>query len=225
METQLFLETEMGRRILSDILNEPDAYFLVQAVTEVLNKEREQRLKFYNDITEQEKIEFINGEIVVHSPVKMKHNRACLLLAQLLNVHVAKNNLGFVGIEKIMITLSRNDYEPDICFFNKAKSILFTEDQTLFPAPDLVVEVTSSSTEHRDRGVKFKDYQAHQIEEYWIIDPDNQTLEQYHLKENEYELVLKSSQDHVSSFAIAGLRIPIPAIFNETENLKAIQNF
>ncbi|MEY4539280.1 MAG: hypothetical protein RLZZ306_1037, partial [Bacteroidota bacterium] len=29
------------------------------------------------------------------------------------------HQLGFVGIEKIMITLTRNDYEPDICFFKK----------------------------------------------------------------------------------------------------------
>ena len=69
-----------------------------------------------------------------------------------------------------MITLTRNDYEPDICFFRKDKSDNFTEDQVLFPAPDLVIEVLSDSTEKRDRGVKFKDYQAHKIEEYWIID-------------------------------------------------------
>jgi Uma2 family endonuclease len=215
----------MGKRIVSDILNEPDAYFVVQAVNEVLNKERERRLQFYNDITEEEKIEFINGEIVVHSPVKMNHNRATLLLAQLMNIYVAKNDLGFVGIEKIMIKLTRNDYEPDICFFKKEKSLLFPQDQTLFPAPDLIVEITSKSTEHRDRGVKFKDYLAHSIEEYWIIDPENQTLEQYHLKEDEYELVLKSSQGEVASFAMKGFRIPIAAIFNEAENLKVIQSF
>ena len=35
-----------------------------------------------------------------------------------------------------MITLTRNDYEPDICFFKKEKSDDFVENQTLFPAPD-----------------------------------------------------------------------------------------
>ena len=155
----------------------------------------------------------------------MNHNRATLLLAQLINIYVVKNELGFVGIEKVMIKLTRNDYEPDICFFKKDKSIFFTEDLTLFPEPDLVVEILSISTEVRDRGVKFKDYQAHSIEEYWIIDPENQTLEQYHLEGDEYKLILKSGNGTVTSFAVKGFKIPIQAIFNEAENLKVLQNF
>ena len=101
----------------------------------------------------------------------------------------------------------------------------FTEDQILFPAPDLVIEILSDSTESRDRGVKFKDYQAHKIEEYWIIDPERQTIEQYYLKNNIYELILKSSQGFVKSFVVNGFQIPIQAIFDEAENLKTILSF
>jgi len=101
----------MSNRLIDDLLNEPNAYFLIQEAQAALNNEKAKRLAFYNDITEQEKAEFINGEIVVHSPVMKRHNAASLLLAQLMNIHVAKNQLGFVGIEKIMITLTRNDYE------------------------------------------------------------------------------------------------------------------
>jgi Uma2 family endonuclease len=215
----------MSNRIISEILKEPDAHFLLQEAQAILNREKEKRIQFYNDITEQEKIEFINGEIVIHSPVKKRHNKASLLLAQLLNIYSAKHGLGFVGIEKIMITLTRNDYEPDICFFKKEKSQHFTEDQILFPAPDLVIEILSDSTEDRDRGVKFKDYQAHKIQEYWIIDPEKQTLEQYNLNENTYDLILKSSEGSVTSFVIDGFQIPIRAIFDEAENLKAIGSF
>ena len=215
----------MSNRIISEILNEPDAYFLLQEAHAILNREKEKRNQFYNDITEQEKAEFINGEIVVHSPVKKRHNKASLLLAQLLNIYSAKHGLGFVGIEKILITLTRNDYEPDICFFRHDKAVNFTEDQILFPAPDLVIEILSESTESRDRGVKFKDYQAHKIEEYWIIDPEKQTVEQYYLNDNIYELILKSSQGSVKSFVVNGFQIPVQAIFDETENLKTILNF
>ena len=215
----------MSNRIISEILSEPDAYFLLQEAHAILNREREKRVKFYNEITEQEKVEFINGEIVIHSPVKKKHNFASGLLYRILSIYSGKHDLGFVGIEKIMITLTRNDYEPDICFFRKDKSDNFTEDQVLFPAPDLVVEILSDSTETRDRGVKFKDYQAHKIEEYWIIDTENQTLEQYYLKGDAYDLILKSSQGFVKSFVVSGFQIPINAIFDETENLKAILNF
>lgn len=214
----------MSNRIVSEIMNVPDAYLVLQAVQKALDEERERRLKFYNDVTEQEKSEFINGKIVVHSPVKMKHNKASLNLAQLMNIYVCKHDLGLVGIEKIMITLTRNDYEPDICFFRKEKAMMLTADQTLFPAPDLVVEILSTSTEARDRGVKFDDYQAHGIEEYWIIDPETETLEQYHLVDEEYKLIIKAPSIDVQSFAIEGFQIPIRAIFDDAENLKAIQN-
>lgn len=223
MET-LQLTGEMSNRIVSEIMNVPDAYLVLDAVQKALDEERKRRLKFYNDITEQEKTEFINGKIVVHSPVKMKHNKASLRLAQLMNIYVCKHDMGFVGIEKIMITLTRNDYEPDICFFHKDKAMTFTTDQILFPTADLVVEVLSTSTEARDRGVKFDDYQAHGIEEYWIVDPENETLEQYHLIDEKYELILKAPSNDVKSFVIEGFQIPIRAIFDDAENLKAIQN-
>lgn len=223
MET-LFLETVMGKRMISDILEQPDAYLVVKEVSEILDSERKKRINFYNEITEQEKVEFINGEIIVHSPVKMQHNEVSLFLAQLFNVYARKYKLGFVGIEKIMITLTRNDYEPDVCFFKLEKSKHFKKDQILFPAPDLVVEVISPSTEHRDRGLKFKDYAAHQIEEYWIIDSDYKTVEQYHLVGKEYFLVQKSSNGMIESFVIEGFKIPIIAIFDESENIKATQS-
>jgi len=215
----------MNHRILSELLDEPDAHFLLQELEAILLDEHKKRILFRNDFRKQEKVEFINGEIVVHSPVKKRHNKASLLLAQLLNIYSAKHGSGFVGIEKIMITLTRNDYEPDICFFKKEKSQHFTEDQILFPAPDLVIEILSDSTEDRDRGVKFKDYQAHKIQEYWIIDPEKQTLEQYNLNENAYDLIFKSSEGLVKSFVIDGFQIPVRAIFDEAENLKAIGGF
>ncbi|MCF2490554.1 Uma2 family endonuclease [Dyadobacter sp. CY347] len=190
----------------------------------MLNEEQERRINFYNDISEQEKVEFINGEIIVHSPAKMQHNRAMLLLAQLLNLYSNEHDLGFVGAEKIMIKLTRNDYEPDICFFKSDKADHFKEHQMFFPIPDLIVEILSPSTESRDRGVKFKDYESHGVEEYWIIDADNQVVEQYHLVETEYSLILHSSKSVIESFAVKGFKIPIAAIFDKRENAKAMRN-
>ena len=37
-------------------------------------EEQQKRERFYDEITEQQKAEFINGEIIVHSPVKIEHN-------------------------------------------------------------------------------------------------------------------------------------------------------
>lgn len=218
----------MSNRLISEILKEPDAYFLLQEAHVALDHEKARRIAFYNDITEQEKVEFINGEIVVHSPVMKRHNSATVLLSRLMSIYSDIHQLGFVGIEKIMITLTRNDYEPDICFFRKEKSDDFVENQTLFPAPDFIIEILSEGTKKRDRGtsvrgVKFQDYQSHKIEEYWIIDPDHQTVEQYHLENGEYELLLKSSEGNIKSFVMTNFQIPIQSIFDESINLETLK--
>ncbi|WP_229201827.1 Uma2 family endonuclease [Arsenicibacter rosenii] len=194
----------------------------MQEVQVLLNEERAKRVAFYNAIDESMKVEFINGEIIMHSPVKKAHNEATKFLSELLDLYARKHKLGFVGIEKIMTALTRNDYEPDICFFKKEKADSFVPAQTLFPAPDLVVEVLSEGTAKRDRGIKFYDYEAHGIEEYWIIDPDAQTIEQYHLVNNAYELILKASEGTIKSFALTGFQIPIRAVFDDGANMDMI---
>lgn len=214
----------MSNRIFSEIMDAPDAYLVLDAVQKALDEERELRLKFYNDITEEQKVEFINGEIITHSPAKHRHSNTGGMLYTLLTLYVRKNKLGFVGYDNVMISLTRNDYEPDICFFRKEKADEFADDKMFYPAPDLIVEILSPSTAKRDRGVKFKDYGAHGVEEYWIIDPVKKTLEQFHLVANKYELVLSADSGDVKSFAVDGFQIPIRAIFDDDENLKAIQN-
>lgn len=202
-----------------------EAPILIQELQERLQKEQNRRKEFYNLITtEENKTEFINGEIIIQSPVKKHHNEYSGLLYQLLNVYVTKNDIGFVGIEKIMISLTRNDYEPDVCYFTKVKSKGFKRTQSLFPAPDLVVEFTSKKTEHRDRGIKYEDYQNHGVTEYWIISPETKVVEQYHLVKKKYKLVKKSNSGEIESFAIKGFKIPIKSIFDKKLNIKVLSD-
>jgi Uma2 family endonuclease len=115
-----------------------------------------------------------------------------------------KNMRAAIGHEKILVALTRNDYEPDVCFFSAAKARTFQPDQTVFPAPDFVAEVLSRSTEQADRGVKFEDYAAHGVGEYWIIDPDGERVEQYLLEGETYQLACKADNGVVASRAVAG---------------------
>ena len=59
----------MNNKILSKLLEEPNAPLLMQEVYDCLSREHLERLEFRGNINEQ-KVEFINGEIVIHSPVK-----------------------------------------------------------------------------------------------------------------------------------------------------------
>jgi len=196
---------------------------LLEQLSAYWEAEQNRRLEFYNWVTPNMKAEFIEGEIVVHSPVRRCHNAATGMLFSLLHTYVIRNNLGFVGVEKIMIRLTRNDYEPDICFFSKDKSDAFDPSQTLFPAPDFVVEITSPSTESRDRGLKMEDYARHGIAEYWIIDPDTEVGEQYLLADGIYQLQLSTHTAVLQSTAVAGFSISARAIFDDAAYRDAMQ--
>jgi Uma2 family endonuclease len=209
--------------IYEQILELPDAPMLIQRVSNALNEERKRREQFYNDIDESMKVEFINGEIIVHSPVMKRHNDASNNLFSLIGTFVNIHDLGFVGYEKIMSTFTRNDYEPDIVFFGNEKASDFKPEQTLFPVPDFVVEVLSKGTAKNDRGIKYDDYETHEVKEYWIIDPKNEVIEQYILTEGRYELKLKSSNGTIKSEVITGFEIPIQAIFDKKLNIIALK--
>lgn len=203
--------------IFKELIRHPNARTFADAL---LKAEQKRRQQFYEDITDAEKVEFINGEIIVHSPVMKEHNDASTLLSNLIGNYVGKNDLGYVGVEKIMITLERNDYEPDICFFNNEKAQHFKEGQSLFPAPDFIVEILSKGTKKNDRGIKFTDYAANGVTEYLLVDPKSKIIELYRLAKNRaYKLILKSGEGTLKSEVIKGFAIDITAIFNKEKNL------
>jgi Uma2 family endonuclease len=180
-------------------------------------EEQNRRLDFYNWITPQIKAEFIEGEIIVHSPVRSKHNVVLINLVTDAKILLRRIKKGYFGAEKIMTRFTRNDYEPDICYFKEEKSKDFKGEQTTFPTPDFVIEILSNATADRDRGVKFDDYEAHGVQEYWIIDPDLGILEQYILqkkgKKEAYFLQYKGDSGIVKSVVLKGFEVDVEQIF------------
>lgn len=178
----------MEKDLFERLLEAPDAVLVMERFQTYLKSEKSKKQAFYDLVHENMKAEFINGEIVMHSPVRMRHLVLSSNLSFELLAYVKQNDLGFVGIEKMMIELSRNCYEPDIVYYRKEVAATFTDSQKIFPAPDLVVEILSESTEEKDYGIKFRDYEAHGVGEYWIVDADKRKLEQYLLLEGKFYL-------------------------------------
>lgn len=214
---------EAERAYLEKILHSPRLPDYAREIEKAMEREAQKRKEFYREITDDDKAEFINGEIVYHSPVLMRHNSALKRLLAVLIPFVQLGGLGYVGIEKVMISLTRNDYEPDICFFGPEKAAEFTATQMHFPAPDFIVEILSDSTEKNDRGVKFVDYAAHGVGEYWIVDPTAETVEQYRLTGDGFDLVLKVKDGSIESLVIPGFKIPVRAVFDDSESRAALQ--
>lgn len=218
----------MSNALVEKVLKSPNAPNVVKLVQQTLQSEAKRRHDFREWVDESMKAEFINGEIIVHSPVKKKHLEVTRFLGGLLNVFSLLKKIGTTWTEKAMISLTRNDYEPDIVFFKNDKAALFTKDQMFFPAPDFVVEILSKKTASKDKGIKKEDYATHGVREYWIIDPERQRIQQYLLL-NEgdttyFEPYVYVIDEEIESRVIEGFKIPVRAIFESEANSEALKN-
>ena len=126
--------------LVEELLEKPDVMLLMEQVNAQLQKEQEKRKEYRELIHEDLKAEFINGQILYHSPVKRRHWKVSMNLSIIIGSYVKAHDPGDVGVEKVMIEMTRNDYEPDIVFFKAEKAQHFTPEQMIFPPPDFVVK-------------------------------------------------------------------------------------
>ena len=121
-------------------------------------------------------VEFVDGELVVHSPVSIKHQDITGFLTFLLKGYVDSKRLGRVFNGPAVVRLRPGLlYEPDIFFVGIDKTGRF-EEQQFSGAPDLVVEVISESTRRYDLRTKASNYRQSGVPEYWVIDTARQLL-------------------------------------------------
>jgi Uma2 family endonuclease len=61
------------------------------------------------------------------------------------------------------------------------------------------------------------------VKEYWLVDADKKFVEQYFLQNDEFELAEKIQHGTVRCTVLAGLIIPLEAIFDEDKNEESIK--
>lgn len=193
-----------------------------------LREEARDRAAFREWLKPDVKAEFINGRIIMHSPAKRGHNQTVKFISSLLDRFADLHDAGEVAIEKALVGLERNDVEPDVCFWRTATAATFTDEMNVYPAPDLVVEVLSKSTKHRDRGVKMEAYALDGVTEYWLADPVKQTVEQYVLDDGSEEATYElrgtfSGEEQLASYLLPKFRIPARACFERAARGAALE--
>jgi Uma2 family endonuclease len=160
--------------------------------------------------------EIYDGEVfVVPSPLPLHQivaDNIYLLLREYANVH------GGVAITAPLdIAFTEYDVvQPDVVFFSEPRRHLVRLREVIRHAPDLVVEVLSSSTESTDRGRKLQTFARFGVPEYWIVDPTAPSIEVLLLKGADYQLQSQATigQTLVSA-TLPELRLPIDRIAPE----------
>ncbi|MCL4542674.1 MAG: Uma2 family endonuclease [Deltaproteobacteria bacterium] len=133
----------------------------------------------YFNLPEGAPYQLIEGDLIMSPSPKRLHQALLMSLADSVYNHVKKNNSGYVYPSPIDVYLDdKNAYQPDIVFVSKENSSILREGG-IDGAPDLVVEILSSSSKDYDAIRKKAVYERTGVKEYIIVDPDNKTVESF----------------------------------------------
>ncbi len=78
--------------------------------------------------------------------------------------------------------------QPDL-FYVSGEQKLIVKDARIDGPPTLIVEVLSPSSVRKDRLQKLRIYQEGQVQHYWLVNPQEKTLECFSLQNGVYALV------------------------------------
>ena len=139
------------------------------------------RLKFtvkdYMSMPGDKRYQLLDGEMILAPSPTTRHQTIVLRLTLVLQEFVAASSLGRLWLAPLDVVLSDHDVaQPDILFVSNERSRIIT-DANIQGAPDLVVEILSPGTVEFDRGYKLALYGRHGVREYWLVDPDAETVE------------------------------------------------
>jgi len=123
--------------------------------------------------------EIIDGEHYVTPSPNTRHQALSMRLAVALGTFLEERSLGHLFSAPFDVVLSDIDVvEPDLLYVSRERADILT-DQHVRGAPDLVVEILSPGTRKTDEVVKRKLYERLGVAEYWVVDPELDTVKIY----------------------------------------------
>jgi Uma2 family endonuclease len=140
--------------------------------------------QFLQELDEQVHAEWVDGEVVLMSPIGAEHQEIGRFLLIIVSLFVEARRAGVIRYEPFQMKTGPDlpGRAPDILFVATANQSRLKKTYLDGPA-DLVVEIVSPDSASRDRGEKYYEYEKGGVREYWLIDPQRRQAEFYHLDE------------------------------------------
>ena len=166
----------------------------------------------YAKTPDDERWELIDGELIPMASPTVPHQRIDARLGAEFSTLV-KQGLGEV-FHSIDVVLSPHDtLRPDLIYVSNERAHIITH-ANIQGAPDLVVEIRSPSTARLDETTKRELYEKCGVPEYWLADPEAQTITVLLLSEGGYKTVgLYAKGDTLTSPTLEGFSIDLNDIF------------
>ena len=161
--------------------------------------------------------ELIDGEHFVTPSPGSVHQLIAGNLYFWIRTYLVGHPIGVIMLAPFDIVLTDFDVvEPDLIYFSRRRFEEIVGERNARGAPDLAVEVLSPSTRLRDEVTKRRLYERSGVREYWVVDPELETVKVYRaaagrlVKEPELSL---ESNDALASPLFPDMNLPLSEIF------------
>lgn len=167
----------------------------------------------------KERVELIKGKILKMSPApSRKHQEISRNINRVLDQYFygQKCKLYYAPFDVRIPRQSSDDKEvftvvqPDLCVVCDESKL---DDKGCIGAPDLIVEILSPGNSKREMKDKFELYQESGVREYWIVDPNQESVLIYILKNGEYIGLKPVVDDTAASYIFPDLTVHTNDIF------------
>jgi Uma2 family endonuclease len=161
--------------------------------------------------------EVIEGDLYVSRAPGYEHQYTCGRLFKFIDDWNDETNLGAVFVGPGLIFAEDDDVIPDVVWISRERFERGRDEAGHFViAPELVIEVLSlgKKNEDRDRRAKLKLYSRRGVQEYWIVDWMNRSVEVYRRKLKRLRLAeTLLSADQLTSPLLPGFSCPVKSLF------------
>lgn len=173
-------------------------------------------VKDYHETPEGYPLELINGHFFVMESPSSRHQSLVFELGFAIGSYIKKNNgkcrvyPGPFDVE--LPTAKGTVVVPDLTVICDSSII---NEKGCKGVPDWIIEVLSASTQSRDKKEKLEVYESVGVREYWIVDPFENKVCVYQLKENENTYSLPDSygfEEEIPSGIFTDLKISLSAL-------------
>lgn len=163
--------------------------------------------------------ELIDGEHYVTPSPNTRHQRISAHLFLLIGNWLETHPVGLVFYAPYDVVFSDLDVvEPDLLYLSNERAKKVLTPLHARGVPELVIEIASKGTRKRDETVKRRLYEKAGVSEYWVVDPEIDTIRLYR-RENDrfgrpFEL-LREAGEVLTTPLLPGLDIPLARVFRD----------
>ncbi|TMN22119.1 Uma2 family endonuclease [Lentibacillus cibarius] len=167
-----------------------------------------------------ERMEIIGGEVVDMSPAPSRKHQQILRDLSTAFANFLRDKTCEVFFAPFDVRLAEENKRDDEINNVVQPDLTVVCDETKLDnsgcngVPDMIAEITSPSSVKQDRWTKYKLYEKTGVKEYWLVDPENQSVEVHILTGEQYQFQgVFTKEDTIAVHVLPGLALDLSQLF------------